>query len=313
MSFKKNLSNLLRRHKRSILLSAVVISSAACFLYFRPTSYSHAAAKPSPIPISIDKREGAAPAPSPEEKPSVRPQQPTIIRDRGYVVDNLSKDFNRFLAMSKAGDIQASRALLDALVKCKNADISQRSLTIARDRLEKETNTQERGALADQIRFHQNILSYCGEGSGGTDRKSALRFVTKQLAESGDSDARLKYPMLGQPENDGSPDFDERRSEFISDAKKYLANEISAGNSAALNVMAQAYMPPPVEGMITPFTVDSGKAYTYYYAFGLASPEKNIPRHIESILAGLENKLSPEEIEEHRREAARIASCCGGG
>jgi hypothetical protein len=295
----------LQRYGKHIILSAAIISGLAGLAHFRPA----ADLRTSTGSTSSSHEETGKAASISASAPDTRTRQSTTAREADYTMGNLGTDFDRFLAMSKAGDTRAAKALLEALTRCRNSSVSQRNLLNARHRLEKETDSRQRDALAQQIEFHQTILSWCGEAEWSPGRRDALRLVARQLAESGDSEARLRYPSIGQPEYDGAPDFDERRAEFVNDATRYLAEEISAGNSNALNAMAQAHMPPPVEGMTTPFTVDPGKAYTYYYAFALTSPERN--GSMESILAQLEGKLSPEEIQTYRREAARIAACCG--
>lgn len=206
-------------------------------------------------------------------------------------------------------EIRPSTTILDEERKCRNADLSVRIVERNKRSMKTEMDAVRRKNLEEETYYHIKIVDYC-QHSGLADKESIAKAITK-LARNGDSKARLKFPFIANPVGGDSEDLENRRAEFISEAKYLLNAEISAGNSDALRVMAQGYMPPPVEGMNTPFVVNPKSAYVYYYAFALTRPSEDQMSTIETILARLEASLTPLEVENGRREAAQIAACCG--
>jgi len=231
--------------------------------------------------------------------------------DGKYSIRHLASDFFRLAALADAGDLGAAKALWRALERCSlgprnQAELDSRVRAMLSDRYTvPESVPGGRQALVESLK---ESFARCGELSIA-QAESRKKWIS-QLAEAGDTDARLEFPFSAQPDGLDLSDYAERRSAFVESAKEYLNAEINSGNSAALSAMAHSFMAPVLAGQTTPFVVDSEQAYKFFFAHALsgsASPST------ESILARLENSMSAEQIQHAREEGRRIfEACCRG-
>ncbi len=237
-----------------------------------------------------------------------------------YAVRSLDSDFARLKAMSDAGDLDAARALVASLKRCRDSGAPEIQLRRARRHLATASDPARKQELESVIAHEQRIVDLCG--GNAVDYTDQLPGIARRLAESGDSKARIEYLWDGQSSDYLAENFDEERANFRADAKRYLEAEIDAGNADALLAMAQGYMPTVVSGRATPFDADPNTAYTYYYAYAmLHPPEPNVVQYLpdgtqqvdsslEAALTRFESRLTPEQIAAAREQAARLAQCC---
>ncbi len=227
-----------------------------------------------------------------------------------YSVGNLANEFNGLAAKALGGDEIASRTLLKALELCTSAPRNSEDLAKIKSK-SLDPNFFEASEGSQYLNYQLSLSSHCGFLSE-EQFKSSANWVGA-LAKAGDSEARLKYPFEAQPLNPESKDYQERRAKFVSEARNYLDAEISAGNVDALNAMAGAYMPSPIQGQSPSFDVDQRMAYQYYYAYAMAPESATRSATIASILIKLESGLNAAQIEEARAAGVLLyQSCCTG-
>lgn len=226
-----------------------------------------------------------------------------------YAIRQLLSDFPRLAALAQSGDLVAAKVLWRALERCSQGPRNQAELdaklrTILSDRYTvPEFVSGGRSEMAENVKRH---FSRCGELL--PDQINSKRKWVAQLAEAGDMEARIEFPFAAQPGDIELSDFAERRNAFVEKAKEYLNAEIASGNASALSAMAHAYMPPIIAGQTTPFTVDDEQAYKYYFAYALS---ENAPAGVVTIIARLENSLTPQQIQHAREDGRRIFDeCC---
>lgn len=237
-----------------------------------------------------------------------------------YAVRSLDADFKRLKALSDAGDLDAARALVHALRQCKTSRSAGELAHRAQRHLASETDLDRRADLEQTLHFNAGMVAFCGDNA--IDDIDELPAISRQLAEAGDSRERIAYLWNGQPQDTLAADNDAAWNAYRADAKRYLEEELTAGNDAALQALALGYQKSIVDGRSTPFQIDASMAYTYEYAYAMLNPptingvtiapdgSRQIGSSLEGILTRLESQLTPEQIAAARAEAARLAQCC---
>jgi hypothetical protein len=240
-----------------------------------------------------------------------RPGDFEEIPGKTYKVDNLAMEYRKFASSAGNGDLVAARTLYKSLQVCESAPKDEAALSdlSAKTKDPNSIFSQLPGGTDRYLSYQRSLLNHCGVLSN--EQRDFLTKWTSQLAEAGDSDARIKFARIAQPKDFEKIDFQEKRSAFIERAKRYLDDEIDSGDATALSAMAQAYMRPIINGNTTPFEVDPAMAYQYYYAYGMTSEAAPYAQSITNILARLESQLSAEQINEARDKGLEIYnSCC---
>lgn len=219
-----------------------------------------------------------------------------------YSIQNLSGQFNKLSDQAAKGDLVAARTLYRGLGFCRHAPRDDAALYKLKQKFDANGD-------ARAYEFQQFLYQRCGILTD--EQFEQRRQLVGQLAEAGDSEARLAYPMAGQPKDFDSDSFTQERSEFKEKAKGYLNAELAQGNESALLSMALTYMPPIVQGQTVPFEVNPLMAYEYYYAYGLSATGQGKQDSAVVVLARLESQLTPEEISNARANAQTILmQCC---
>jgi len=301
---------------------AAVVALAAWFGLGRQATQSRPLAVNETKPAAktaaaeVDAKPGARADPQPASPPFPlrKPAKPE------YAVRDLDTDFKRLKAMSDAGDLDATRALDDAVAQCVNFELTDTALHRARRHLATETDPGRRTRLEQAIRLFTSKTAFCG--SDAADYVDQLPALSHRLAESGDADSRIRFLSEGQPRDTLADDFQAQWDAYRADAKRYLEAEIAAGNDEALQAMAEGYENSTLYGRSTPFKVDAILQYTYEYAYAMLNPptanvvsilpdgSPQFSSSTESTLTRLESRLTPEQIAAARAQAARLAQCC---
>ena len=239
-----------------------------------------------------------------------------------YAVSNLAAQFEGLASMAENGDLIAARTLLERLGICSNAQRTPIALQKKKDKIKNAYYIYKDlpGGIETALRYEDTLYQYCGALTD-EQRESHPRWA-EQLADAGDTEARLQFSAIPQPNAWDRVDAAERRQRFVEKAKGYLNAEIAAGNGRALAVMAQSYMRPIISGAIVPFEIDPAMAYRYYYAYAQTSESRNGTAYIKTpssegvvdlasnTLIRLESQLTPEQIANERREANAILKAC---
>jgi hypothetical protein len=226
-----------------------------------------------------------------------------------YDVKNLAAEFSTLSARAEKGDLAASRTLYRSLVACARAPKSEAELKGLQDAADSEvTSKGAPGHLSDRFNTAYSLWSHCG--SLTLDQQDQVRKFVGQLADAGDKQARLEYPMAANPTDFGNADYQQQKQEFVERAKSYLNEEIDSGNDTALLSMALGYMQPVIQGKYVPFNVDPYLAYEYFYAYGLSPTGQQKGDSVPSTLARLESQLDPQQIQEARNAAENIVKGC---
>ena len=265
----------------------------------------------------VEAKSGARPNPQRASPPFPlrKPAKPE------YAVRDLDTDFKRLKAMSDAGDLDATRALDDAVAHCVNFQIFvDTTLHRARRHLATEADPERRKRLEHRISHITSNAEFCG--SDVADYVDQLPALSHLLAESGDADSRIRFLSEGQPRDTLADDFQAQWDAYRTDAKRYLEAEIAAGNDEALLAMGEGYQKAAINGQTTPFEVNPALQYTYEYAYAMLNPptanvvsilpdgSQQVSSSMESTLTHLESQLTPEQIAAALAEAARLAQCC---
>jgi hypothetical protein len=227
-----------------------------------------------------------------------------------YKIKNLASEFSKLASAADKGDLIASRTLYRTLQDCRVAPKNAKSLEDLRKNIQDKKSYYESlpGGAEEYLLSQTAQYNRCGEPSA--DQSKSLARWAAQLADAGDSEARIEFAMIAQPMDFHDADYDEQRSKFVDKAKNYINEEIDSGNAGALLAMALGYMPPIVDGNSTPFQVNPFLAYEYYYAYAMSSEASPYSQSVTNILAKLEGQLSPQQVEEGRSAGASIFSHC---
>ena len=237
------------------------------------------------------------------------PLQLTFTGDPGKLltIRNLQEEFPGLAAKAAKGDLIAARTLFYGLGACGSAPTYERLQQIA----QKSNHPSSKYAVSTaqgkaNLDYARSWYAHCGELT--SDQRRSIRTWTALLADAGDSQARLGFADTNQPEELDAPDYPAREAAFQQQAKAYVNAEINDGNTDALLAMANGYSRSPFSGQGTPFGIDPEMAYAYGYAYGLTtSPAIDVSRN----LAGLEEKLTPEQIKEAESLGTSIyQGCC---
>jgi hypothetical protein len=221
-------------------------------------------------------------------------------------ITNLAVEFSALAARAGNGDIIAARTLFRGLTTCQGAPLSDRALKRFEDKVENpdylfygtEEGRQNLERARSQYR-HCNGLT--------RDQINSKPRWSAQLAEAGDSQARLEYMYLNAPTDIDMKGYPERVEAFRNRAMGYLNAEIESGNPQGLLAMANSHMPSVVQGQSSAFAPDPAVAYANYYAYGLTS---NPQIDVAGLLARLETELTPEQIQQARSSGTAIFEHC---
>ncbi|MGB0133332.1 hypothetical protein [Dokdonella sp.] len=217
-------------------------------------------------------------------------------------ITNLSDQYSALAALAAQGDVVAARTLFRGLNICEQSPLDAKELS----------NFETKGN-------DPNSLFYSGTASGKQSLErartlyphckgltasqiTAKRMWVAQLAEAGDSEARLKFQYY-RPEDFDQIDYAERFNAFQEQARSYLNAEVSAGNPDGLLAMANGHMPAVSENQHMAFQADPFTAYTYYYAYGM-TPHPDFD--VTNLLARLQDQLSPVQIQDATNRAIEL-------
>ena len=241
---------------------------------------------------------------------------------RLYAVSNLAAQFAGLASMAEKGDLIAARTLLERLGICSNAQRNAIALQRKKEKIKNPDYIYKDlpGGIEASLRYQDTLYQHCGELTD--EQQESHSHWAEQLADAGDTQARLQFAAIPQPNEWDHVDAAERRQRFVEKAKGYLNAEIAAGNGLALAAMAQSYMRPIISGAIVPFDIDPAMAYRYYYAYAQTSESRNGTAYIKTptsegvvdlasnTLIRLESQLTPDQIANERREANAILKAC---
>lgn len=309
------------RKKLQVLAGCAAVVALAAWFGLRRE------ATPSTL-LAASETKAAAKSAAVDAKPAVRsnpqPESPPFPTHEPakpeYAVRNLDADFKRLKVMSDAGDLDATRALDDAVAQCVSYQLIDTALHRTRRHLATETDPGRKARLEQAIRLFTSKAEFCGNDAA--DYVDQLPALSHRLAESGDADSRIRFLWEGQPRDTLADDFQAQWETYRADAKRYLEAEIAAGNDEALRAMAEGYENTTLYGRSTPFEVNPALQYTYEYAYAMLNPptanvvsilpdgSPQFSSSTESTLTRLESQLTPEQIAAARAQAARLAQCC---
>jgi hypothetical protein len=327
-------------NSRVVLCAIVVLVAALAWLWlgawFAPSTpaVSASAAAPQntpPLPSSAAESPATStePAPSQATDPSryeiPNLDDPQIAQEVAYVramvakqfgaregqryqVNNLSLEFASLAKQAMEGDLLAARTLFEDLERCSHAARTRQRLDnkIAyhhRDLAQAKNSNAPRRVMSEaSIAGILDEYRHCAQV---TDEQLASRARWgKQLAEVGDTMARLQYQDYAKPKDVWALDYNERYEQYKKQAWQYLEMELAVGNSAALAQMGTYYTGYAAGDR------DSFKHYMYLYAFA-QRPDLH-PYHF--AYKGMETAsryLTPEQIREAERQGlALYQQCC---
>ena len=239
-----------------------------------------------------------------------------------YAVTNLAAEFAQLASAAESGDLIAARTLLNRLETCSRAPRTAAALQRKKEKIRSPDYTykDQPGGIPAALRQQDSLYQHCGELT--EEQSESQSQWVEQLADAGDTAARLLFPFIAQPHEFDRVDVDQRQERFVEQAKAYLNAEIASGNGAALGTMAHAYMRPVISGSSTPFQLDPAMAYRYSYAYAQTPEGQSAVAYIKSptyegmvdlasnTLIRLESQLTAEQIADERREANAILKAC---
>lgn len=310
--------------KPVLLCLAVAIAMAAVVCLIAAKNRSDSALAPPGQPDSPE-MDGARPAANDASRtlaqersshanalPAVDPNADDFAGSPGqrYPVSNLQAQFADLARNATAGDLIAVRTLNRALRVCDGAPRNAEDLASAERKFEDPNFRFSKYTAqgAEVLAAKKSLYLHCGALTD-EQRKSRADW-TRILADSGDSQARLEYYRVAQPDGMDMTDYSQRHEQFVEEAQRYLNAEIESGDPLALSAMANAYMPNAVSGRAAPFEQNPALAYAYFYAYSLSSEGREYTDINAGILAQLEPLLSPDEIEEARTTGTQIMNRC---
>lgn len=281
-----------------------------------PRQDTGAAAKP--VKLDALPRSLSAPSRSNADRRAAPVTRETGDKDR-YVVKNLAAQFDSLAALANGGDIDAARALYDALLDCHDSPVNARELDDFRRNVSDPSSlfaTMTPDMRQRQIDERTRLYARCGDLSSFQHR--SLADWALLVAEAGDAEARRRYAFVGKPTDLTDPQVQEKYEAFVARAKGYLNEAIDHSDASALAAMATAYLPSVIRGNEQPFGIDPEQAYAYFYAYGLTGDGDEMMIHttkgtyntIDGNLAKLEEQLTPEQIASARAKGQAIFDRC---
>lgn len=223
-----------------------------------------------------------------------------------YEVTNLAVQQESLLRAAQDGDLVAARTLHRALRTCPPfMPRNESELEQLRNQIDlgARSNFRRTGEPAEQGHSRLNAyMNTCGFlPSALQDQEYSL---IAQLAEAGDSDARLEFPFLADRIDGRAPNASAVREAHPQLALHYLETELASGNALALRAMARSYQ----EGVL--HRRDPVMAYAYLYAATLAPGDHRV---LLETLPARAASLSADQLASAQRLAQEIYQrCCNG-
>jgi hypothetical protein len=226
-----------------------------------------------------------------------------------YPVTQLASQLGWLQAMAESGDIKAARTLYHALKVCETVprDEAELAQSIARihhpESIHASLQAMQGIDLNRQEFYQTRLFQRCGALPNHVvaERSKWL----EQVAESGDSRARLDYLLGGRPgpEIDWRGDKAQLHREFVERARGYLELELASGNPQALRGIGISYRrgiahdPDPI------------MAYAYYHALTMTG---EAPPAATAAMGNMVHQLSPNELAQAEEIGREIYSACCG-
>lgn len=230
------------------------------------------------------------------------------IPGKTYPMRNLNAEFASLSEKAQSGDSMAARTLSNALQLCANVPKTFDELDSATANANRQNLAPNWAALLQyDLEYKKSLYNQC-EGTTSAEVGTRAKWLGL-LAQSGDSDARLQYVAGARPTDIAAADFDQQLSQYKQNAAQYIQSEIDSGNPKGLLTMGLQYYDSPIqfEGIVPLYSADNVKAYSYFYAYGLADPSS---QSAVSILANLQNQLSPSQLQEAMSNGTNLYNNC---
>jgi hypothetical protein len=204
------------------------------------------------------------------------------------------------LAKATGGDADAALELSTGLKAC--SGVPRNGAAIQDQKKQIAANyVQGSQAYDDATQFMNTKIEGCSAFSDA-ELSSSTKWLA-QAAAAGNPEAKLAYIDNARPADANSPNFWQDTRDFEDTAKRYLNDELNAGNPKALFSASMNY----AQGGL--FDPDASKELAYLYAYSLATNTTSGP--IFDRLQTLSNAIPPSLRPPAMREGETLyQQCC---